>query len=823
VPTLIIPQVHPLEMSAFLNICDLSKEPSHKVSEYAIQYPYKLDIFQEYAISAIDQQHNVLVCAKTGSGKTLVAEYAIAHCLKQGKRVFYTTPIKSLSNQKFHDLKQMWPEPGMVGIMTGDIKFCPDAKIIVMTTEILRNLLYKRGSSTEHVGITASLNIQDLGAVVFDECHYINDRDRGKVWEETMILLPREIQLIMLSATLDRPEFFAEWIGELKQTPCHLIQTQHRVVPLTHSILRGQNLYTIMDSKEVFQDGVCADWLRTRATTEKEHEAYQRKVAAAKAGGHEGAVSGKVRVESFNHQLNRCVDMLHSQGLLPALAFVLSRKGCEQHAVRTESQLLDSSDSRTAEHIFDFHLRHHKDNLETIGQYHALKKLVAKGIAFHHSGVLPVLKEVIEILFTKGYIKLLYCTETFAVGINMPTKTVIFTGLSKYDDTTGGMRLLRTDEYIQMAGRAGRRGKDKFGQVIFLPERDPPTVFEMKMILKGGRPEIQSRMDFHYDFLLKCFQAKETKWLDIQQKSYWYRQQQTVLETYKRDASALKKSIQEIQIPADAMEELAEKQRLETLVATLSNAKRRQAQQKLDAWLDDHEGPNWKIYETQMKKRGVLEMELKQVEDQIASFVGNTGNVDRWISILKKAAYLDDDCKLTPKGVLATEFNEGHSLLCTEFFGRNLHKDLTGEELVSTLACFMEEKDKDDGPTLQDLIVPKTVKSALDSIGRIAEDCMGLEDAEGLHSPTGYWGLSLTWVDPIWRWIQGDSAAAICMDYGLFEGNFVRAVLRVANMVDEWTSVATLAQDLETLEKLQDVKQKLIREILVPDSLYLHL
>jgi antiviral helicase SKI2 len=262
--------------------------------------------------------------------------------------------------------------------------------------------------------------------------------------------------------------------------------------------------------------------------------------------------------------------MLHSQGLLPALAFVLSRKGCEQHAIRTESQLLDSSDSKTAEHIFDFHLRHHKENLETIGQYHTLKKLVAKGIAFHHSGVLPVLKEVIEILFTKGYIKLLYCTETFAVGINMPTKTVIFTGLSKYDDATGGMRLLRTDEYIQMAGRAGRRGKDKFGQVIFLPERDPPTVFDMKLILKGGRPEIQSRMDFHYDFLLKCFQAKETKWLEIQQKSYWYRQQQTVLETYKRDATSLKKAIQEFQIPADAADELAEKQRLETLVATLS-------------------------------------------------------------------------------------------------------------------------------------------------------------------------------------------------------------------------------------------------------------
>jgi superfamily II RNA helicase len=271
------------------------------------------------------------------------------------------------------------------------------------------------------------------------------------------------------------------------------------------------------------------------------------------------------------------------------------------------------------------------------------------------------------------------------------------------------------------------------------------------------------------------------------------------------------------------MEELAEKQRMEALVVTLSNAKRRQAQQKLDAWLDEHDGPNWKIYETQLKKRWVLETELQQVEDQIAAFAGNTGNVDRWISNLKKAEYLDTDSKLTPKGVLATEFNEGHSLLCTEFFSRNLHKSLGGDELVATLACFMEEKEKDDAPTLQELSVPESVKVALDSISGITDEFLGLEDSAGLHSPTGYWSLSLTWVEPIWRWIHGDSAAAICADYGLFEGNFVRAVLRVANMVDEWTSVATLAQDLETLEKLQDVKQRLIREILVPDSLYLHL
>jgi ATP-dependent RNA helicase DOB1 len=237
---------------SFVHICNLQEKPTHTVTELAIKYKFPLDIFQEHAISASDQGHNVLCSCKTGSGKTLVGEYQIAHSLRQGKRVFYTTPIKSLSNQKFHDLKAMWSEPGQVGIMTGDIKFCPNAQIIVMTTEILRNLLYKQGTSTEHVGLTASLSLEDLGAVVFDECHYINDKDRGAVWEETMILLPPSVQLIMLSATLNRPELFAEWIGELKQIPCHVIQTQFRVVPLTHSIIQGGELKTIMDNKEIF-------------------------------------------------------------------------------------------------------------------------------------------------------------------------------------------------------------------------------------------------------------------------------------------------------------------------------------------------------------------------------------------------------------------------------------------------------------------------------------------------------------------------------------------------------------------------------------------
>jgi ATP-dependent RNA helicase DOB1 len=242
------------QMSTVLKIADVKQGPAEMPSDPPIVYKFPLDPFQQHAISAISRDENVLVTAKTGSGKTLVGEYQIAHSLRKGGRVFYTTPIKSLSNQKFYDLKQMFPD--RVGIMTGDIKFRPDAQIVIMTTEILRNLLYKKGTITEALGLTASLSLDNLGAVIFDECHYINDRDRGKVWEETMILLPPTTNLILLSATLDKPELFAGWLGELKQVPCHVIQTQYRVVPLTHTIFKGNHLCTIMDAKEVFYDDV---------------------------------------------------------------------------------------------------------------------------------------------------------------------------------------------------------------------------------------------------------------------------------------------------------------------------------------------------------------------------------------------------------------------------------------------------------------------------------------------------------------------------------------------------------------------------------------
>ena len=799
-------------------VCDVSKEPEHIVKEPATNYPYKLDPFQTHAIAAIDQGHNVLVTAKTGSGKTLVGEYSIAHCLKKGQRVFYTTPIKSLSNQKFYDLKQMYPGIGQVGIMTGDIKFCPDASIVIMTTEILRNLLYKQGTATQHIGLTASLSIDNLGAVIFDECHYINDKDRGKIWEETMILLPHSVSLILLSATLDSPHYFAEWLGHLRNRPCALIETQYRVVPLIHNVLSGKTSHVLMDAKENFYPKVYKDWLVSREKRVKDSEDYKASVHKAREGGHQGRVEGKVKVTSFIHQLNETVELLHEKELLPALVFVFSRKDCEKYAEKIEHQLLDSSDSCLADRIFEFHLRHHKKSLETMAQYNSLKRQIIRGIAFHHSGIVPVLKEVLEILFSKGLIKLLFCTETFAVGINMPTKTVLFLGLTKYDTDCEGQRLLRTDEYIQMAGRAGRRGKDTVGHVYYLPEREPPSVEEIQKIMKGGKPRVQSRMEFGYDFLLKTFHSGNLKWKSLVEKSYWYRQWEQNQESIRKEIELLTKKLNESTLTQQDRIELENKKEIETTIKTTQNAKRRDAQKLLETWKNTHVGPKWSKAEELYKTDSQTMKEKKELENIYTTNMNYTNAIERRIKFLETIEFLSDTT-LTSKGIAATEFNEGHPILCTELAFRKTLDNLTAEEIVTVLSCFITESKKEDEPSLDSLNIPTHLRNIFYTIGDMSYEFSKKETSMS----TTFWDLSTTWIEPAWRWIQGESAMQIINDYQFFEGNFVRAMLRLNNLVDEWNGVSTLLENIEMLDKMRNIQNVLVREFLVPDSLYLHL
>jgi superfamily II RNA helicase len=817
-----------LKMS-FLRVIDPTKPCDEIPEKPATTYSWSLDPFQQHAIAAIHREDNVLVTAKTGSGKTLVGEYQIAYSLAKGKRVFYTTPIKSLSNQKFNDLKKMFPS---VGILTGDIKFKPDAAVVIMTTEILRNMLYKRKASTAALGISSNVSLDDLDAVVFDEVHYINNPERGKVWEETLILLPPEIKLILLSATLAAPEAFASWIGDLKQKPCVLISTLYRVVPLTHYVIQGDELQCIMDAKDKYNDGLYRGWLRWREGIQGDADKFKQKVKDVRAGGHEGAVEGKVAVESFLHTMNKTINLLSEKSLLPALFFVFSRKQCEQYAKKIESTLIDSSDAAAVRHIVDFHL-HRYESIKKTHQYHTLVELLYRGIAYHHSGLMPLLKEMVEILFGRGLIKVMFCTETFAVGINMPTKTAVFLDYHKYDDLKQGQRCLYTDEYLQMAGRAGRRGIDKVGTVVYLPQRKPAHAEEVANMMKGSTRAIQSRMDFHYDFLLKTMQSGELRWLSILKDSYWYKQRMFVRDAILKELAAAEADMVKTSgliTPAD-FEALKERAAIEDRLKNSVNAAKKAATKALKAWEEEHSGPRWEAGWKLFPQLLRLEAVIEQKKADIAGCEEVVSTVEPRLRFLTEAGFLKDVTNLetiskdnlTLRGILATEVNESHSLLTAEIYAQGLMKDMSAKVILTVLSAFIDEKaDDTTAPALKDLRIPKEAIEMLRKIDNVASEFAGLEQRAGI-SYDGHWNLGTKWIEPVWRWLQDDAASMICIFYGLYEGNLMRTLLRMANIADEWIALATYCEDTEMVQRMTEAKSLLVRDIVVTDSLYLRI
>lgn len=749
-------------------------------------FKFKLDPFQEQALEYISKDENVLITAKTGSGKTLVGEYQIWHSLNKGKRVFYTTPIKSLSNQKFHDLKKIYGD--RVGIMTGDIKFSPQADIVIMTTEILRNLLYKQGTSTEHIGITSELSLHNLDAVVFDEVHYINDPSRGSVWEECLVLLNPEVNLVLLSATLESPEPFVDWLTNIKQKPCHLISTEYRIVPLVHITEDGE---VIMDAKDQFKLETYKSWVRKYYNQQDELRKHKERVKAREEGQ---VIEKDVRVGSFLERMNKLIVKLDK----PALFFVFSRKMCEEYASKVSADLLTSSETADVKHIVKFHL-HRYTELQKIEGFHKINSLLEKGVAFHHSGMLPILKEIVEVLFDKGFIKILFATETFAVGINMPTKTVVFTSYRKYDDLSENMRMLRTSEYIQMAGRAGRRGKDDKGIVVYLPIREPEDPQSIKEMMTGKKATVESQMKFDYSYIL----ATTGSGKNIQKNTYWANQNLSDLNEFHARHSELDRQISVFD--KATMSACDVRNNIQVSMRMSTNAEKRKHQQELSKWDNSHVGPKWEKAKKEHAQYTALKEKYNQNVRDIANLQKYLEDIENRKSFLFKYGYIDNDA-LTHKGVLASDIHEGHPILMTELYVHKWIESESPNEIVKTLSCFLEEPRSDE-------TIPKT-----NHIDRVRSHAVNMMKSEIEKTK---WDVTDYWHDVVGEWLEGNDF--VCEKYGIEHGNFVRAMLKLANIVREWVNVSTINQDTEMVEKMNGMEQKLVRGFVMPDSLYLRI
>jgi ATP-dependent RNA helicase HelY len=427
-------------------------EAAPEFTSFRELYDFDFDPFQVAACAALTNGDGVLVAAPTGSGKTVVGEYAVHLALSQGKKCFYTTPIKALSNQKYNDLVRRY-DTETVGLLTGDNAVNGDAPVVVMTTEVLRNMLYA-GSRT----------LKDLGYVVLDEVHYLADRSRGAVWEEVIIHLPESVRVVALSATVSNAEEFGEWLAQVRGGT-EVIVDEHRPVPLWQHMLAGRRLYDLFTDDD--QHEVNPDLVRL---------AHRESLRQPSRRPHPGDGRPRRTPPPYRPEI---IDRLDAEGLLPAITFIFSRAGCDaavQQCLAAGLRLTTPDEARIIEDTAARRTADLPDEDLLVLGYHDWVLALRRGIAAHHAGLLPVFKEVVEELFTAGLVRAVFATETLALGINMPARTVVLEKLDKWNGEAHAA--LTPGEYTQLTGRAGRRGIDVEGHAVVLwqPGLDPSAV-----------------------------------------------------------------------------------------------------------------------------------------------------------------------------------------------------------------------------------------------------------------------------------------------------------------------------------------------------------
>lgn len=845
---------------------------------YFDQFPYELDHFQKYAIEGIINNKHVLVTAHTGSGKTLPAEFTIKHFTDQGKRVIYTSPIKSLSNQKFHELSKEFPEISF-GILTGDIKCNPEADCIIMTTEILRNTLLKENSdditkfdenreNSEYYQSTSTnildfqLNIKEtVGAIVFDEVHYINDQHRGKVWEECIMLCPEHIIFVMLSATIDRPEMFANWIATTKHKDVWIASTNKRVVPLTHyEYLHIPNGTTkkIKNDKERQLLETISDELREIKTPNTDYKEknvqYSKKVKN---------IMDKYRISVSDKQvLNEIVKKLHREDKLPAICFVFSRKKAEEYASSISINLHDGDNpvndtkktSKVKQECIQIlkTLPNYKEYSDTY-EFQFMMNLLEKGIAVHHSGIIPILREMIELLFSKGYIRLLFATETFAVGINMPTKTVLFTSLEKFDGIDN--RILFAHEYTQMAGRAGRRGLDTVGHVIHLHNMfDIPEHSSYRIMLSGKPQTLRSKFSIDYEMVLRTIHLHlDDK--DGTNISKHVNQIQTFIENsmYNKEYESLTDEIQRECIILE--DDIFFSENKDTHNIDINNLMNKYIQMETDKQyhrkrkLDNHiqqmmflkeniirtskgliTSSNFQkqlvSYKKTKARRNELEKKQLEVTNRDEFLKREIENCIQYMIDIHCLHLINDNISFTRKGIFMTCIQEASPNIVGEMFKRGLFENNDVVQMVQLLSCLVNIKIPESYRLYHYQGTDNNLKSKLNTLDEIYIRENKLEMKAFGYTDEEKYFFQYDLIDAVKMWIEAENETqtkdvlVFCGQYKIFSGEFVKAILKINAIALELEKACDLLNLIEIKEILHQIPDYTLKYIATNQSLY---
>lgn len=766
---------------------------------------YEPAAFQKHACNALNEGNSVLVCAHTGAGKTYASDHAVELARIWGKKILLTYPIKVLSNQKYNDLCTNY-EDNLIGIMTGDVKLKLDAPILIMTTEILKQMV-----------MNDPKYLKDVAFVVFDEFHYINDASRGHVWETCINLIPKHIQMIFLSATFDNPGDFINWVGPKKEKKVTIVRTKVRPVPLKHYIFYENKTHLIMDNSGKYY-------------SDKNYiiQEYNK-------------IPNNKRKKQMKSKIKDFANWLSLKSKVPAIWFLLSRYRCQEYADKITDSLIDHECRKKIENIFDKLIdkeyQENKINYNTYQEVLDLKKTVMNGIAYHHAGMLRFSREVIETLFCEGHIKILFATETFAIGVNAPTKTVIFSEFDKYDEKYG-KRMLITAEYLQMAGRAGRKGIDTFGECIIFPIYNF-SENDLRRMMTVGKLEISSKLNISPKTILEAVYGSslnsDIKLLDYFKTSLLGNEMVSLYNGYELQ---LKGKIKQLEILNNEVLTEEEKKVMEEysiiLSAKASKKYKKKNNYRKQINLKEEEIVKNKCFQKVSNinfSKDKLNDEINYLKDRIKSNVLNDDiyYIIRFLCISSffKSTFNHDNFKtdlnnisrehLSLKGIIASQVHYVNEIFFTEFILSILkNNELTPEELVCILSVFIIEKKQDT--IISELDIPKNCKKLVKEI--ISLDNLLNETSTSWQIPYSN-NLNFEFMVPSYKWACKKDAKEIFENLEMYTGTFVANMQRLYNILDELEKISNLVEFRELETNCINAKELILRDIVNFDSLYL--
>lgn len=821
------------------------KSNEEEYKKYYENYLYELHDFQKWCVEGVVTGNHVLISAPTGSGKTFGGEFAINYMHSKGKKVIYTSPIKALSNEKFYNFTHKYPDIS-IGLITGDIKTNPDADVLIMTTEILLNKLYQIKSSSPMPNSSVSFDMdieQELGCVVFDEIHMINDEHRGHIWEQSIMLLPSHIQMVGLSATLDDPEKFAFWLetkGDISkpiEKEVFLTKKQIRAVPLIHySFITGplsinkyikdkatqeeiRNLtnkpFVIQNEKNVFND-------INYQNTQKVLKLFEKH---------------NIRVKR-QHILNKLAEHLVEKEMLPALCYVFSRKQLEICAEEMTVNLLEFDSKvpyivdRECEHIIR-KLPNYEEYLH-LHEYVNTVKLLRKGVGIHHAGLMPILREMTELLFARGFIKILFCTETMSVGINLPVKTTIFTDVNKFNGEI--VRMLYSHEYTQASGRSGRLGLDTVGHVIHLNNlfRNVDSV-GYKTMMNGKPQSLISKFKISYNLLLNLLDIGDYNLVQFASKSMITGDLDKQMGDLYNKMSKLHTELDNtnncaihLRTPVEFINEYMD---LNKNIKYAVNKKRKEMDRRIDylkynyKYIDQEQVIYFKISEKEKKLN-----ELQNQYDSLNKYFSS--GVEKVLYLLLEEGFIEGDhsiessLKLTMNGKIASQIREIHCLSFAKLYNEKKIDHLSSNQLVALFSCFTNirvvDDFKDNVPKSEDIEINDIVKE-VEILYNVYRD---KEISNNINTGFDY-DIHYDLLNFVENWCNCENVEEckrVLQELGtkkeIFLGEFVKALLKINNISSEFEKIAEMTGNIAFLSKLKEIPNMTLKYVVTNQSLY---